>query len=63
MLKTYLHRRGQIPTAVHPFEKVAITEQPQHQPKTRWVYRLIQFISVVLFAMLQSLHRRFHRNT
>jgi len=30
MLKTYLHRRGQIPTAIHPLEKAATIVLLQH---------------------------------
>lgn len=63
MLRTYLHRRGHIPTSVHPFEKAGIQEQAQPQQKTFWLYPFVSNFYVVLVGIPKSLQQQFRRSS
>ena len=42
MLRSYIHRNGKIPTAIHPFEKSAMAIQLIKQKKEGfWFYRFV----------------------
>jgi hypothetical protein len=56
MLKHYLHRSGQIPTAVHPFVKGTTLSQSNQQVQSR-LKQIIQGIYNLVLSSLSAIAR------
>lgn len=65
MLKHYLHRSGQIPTAIHPFVKYATPSQATQQVQSRskqLIRGIKNFVARLLgFIPRQPMSQRFER--